>query len=61
MAYTLACKDFGVDCDYVVKGETEEEVLTEGAKHAKEAHGYTEEQVNDPKFIEDAKKLIKKT
>ena len=59
MAYTLACKDFGTECDYVAKGETEEEVLKDGARHAIEVHGYTEDQVNDPKFIEDANKLIK--
>ena len=50
MAYTLACRDFGVDCDFVARGETEEEVLAEGAKHVKEVHGYTDEQINDPKF-----------
>ncbi len=27
MAYTLACKDAGVDCPYVARGETEEEVF----------------------------------
>ena len=42
-------------------GETEEEVLQEGIKHVKEEHGFTEEQLSDPKFIEDSKKLIKKT
>jgi predicted small metal-binding protein len=61
MAYTLACKDFGVECDYIANGETEDEVLKDGAKHAIEAHGYTEEQIKDPKFIEDAKKLINQT
>ncbi len=60
MAYTIACKDAGVaDCPYIARGETEEEVLAEGAKHAKEAHGFTDEQVNDPKFIEENKKIIK--
>jgi predicted small metal-binding protein len=61
MAYTLACKDFGVDCPYVTHGETEEEVLQDGAKHVKEVHGYTDEQIKDPKFLEESKKLIKKT
>jgi predicted small metal-binding protein len=61
MGYTLACRDSGVDCDFVARGETEEEVLANGIKHVKEAHGYTDEQVNDPKFIEEAKKIIKKT
>ena len=61
MAYTLACKDFGVDCDFVAQGETEEEVLKKGAEHVIKDHGYTEEQVSDPKFIEEAKKFIKTT
>ena len=61
MAYTLACRDAGVDCPYVAQGETEEEVLQAAAKHAKEVHGYTDEQLNDPKMIEEIKAVIKKT
>ena len=61
MTYTLACKDAGVTCDFVAKGETEEQVLAEGVKHVKEVHGYTDEQVNDPKFLEESKKIIKKS
>ena len=60
MAYTLACKDYGVSCPYVARGETEEEVLKDIAKHAKEVHGYKDEQINDPKFLEQSKKLIEK-
>ena len=61
MAYTIACSDAGITCPFVAQGETEEEVLKESFKHVKEAHGYTEEQLTDPKFLEEAKKLIKKT
>ena len=60
MAYTLACRDAGVACDFVARGETEEEVLVEGVKHVKAVHGYTDEQINDPKFLEESRKLIKK-
>jgi predicted small metal-binding protein len=60
MSYTLACRDAGVTCDFVAKGETEEEVLAEGIKHVKAAHGYTDEQAKDPKFLEESKKIIKK-
>jgi predicted small metal-binding protein len=60
MTYTLACRDSGVDCDFVARGETEEEVLANGAAHVKEVHGYTDEQLNDPKFQEEIKKIIKK-
>ena len=61
MTYTLACRDSGVDCDFVARGETEEEVLANGTAHVKEVHGYTDEQLNDPKFQEEIKKIIKKT
>ena len=61
MAYTLACRDTGVDCDFVSRGETEEELWEVGVKHVKAVHGYTDEQLNDPKFREEVKKFIKKT
>jgi len=61
MAYTLACRDAGVDCPYVAHGKTEEELWQDATKHVKEEHGYTDEQLNDPKFLEEAKKLIKMT
>ena len=60
MTYTLACKDAGVDCPYVARGETEKEVLQEGIKHVKAAHGYTDEQLS-PEFLGEVKKLVKKT
>ncbi len=60
MAYTLACKDTGVDCTYVARGETEEGLLQDAGKHAKEVHGYTDEQLN-PEFLKEIKKLIKQT
>ncbi len=61
MAYTLACQDSGIDCPYVARGETEEEMLQDATKHVKAVHGYTDEQLNDPKFLEEVKKLTKKT
>ncbi len=60
MTYTLACRDSGVDCDFVARGETEEAVLTDGITHVKEVHGYTDEQLSDPKFLEETKITIKK-
>lgn len=61
MAYELACRDLGADCPYVARGETIEEVLEDGAKHAKEVHGYTDEQLNDPQMMEKTKAAIKQT
>lgn len=59
MAKTLACKDVGVDCPYVARGETEEELMAAVLKHGKEVHGYTDEQLNDPEMMKKVKSAIK--
>jgi predicted small metal-binding protein len=59
MAYKLACRDLGSDCPYVARGETIDEVVQDGVKHAKEVHGYTDEQLNDPQMMEKTKAAIK--
>jgi len=36
---TLSCKDLGtMECDFVAKGETEDEVVNSMMEHAKEMH-----------------------
>lgn len=42
MAKELRCDDVIPGCDWVVRGETEEEVLSKGAEHAASAHGIEE-------------------
>jgi predicted small metal-binding protein len=42
MAKTISCRDVGVDCDFIAKGETEQEILEQCAEHARTAHGMTE-------------------
>ncbi|MFC2047279.1 DUF1059 domain-containing protein [Chloroflexota bacterium] len=61
MAYTFACRNLGLfkDCLYVARGDTIDEVLADAEKHAKEVHGLTNEQVNDPETKERVKALIK--
>ena len=59
MAYTFACQDIGVECPFVAKGETMDETIAIASKHAKEAHGYTDEQLNDPKMMEQVKAAVK--
>jgi predicted small metal-binding protein len=46
----LNCRDVGFDCEGVVTGETEYDVLTQAGAHVKEVHGLTDEQVDDPGF-----------
>jgi predicted small metal-binding protein len=38
----LVCADVGFDCDQVLHGEDEEEVMSKAAAHAREAHGMNE-------------------
>ncbi len=59
MTKTLSCSDTGIECPYVARAETVEEVLMDAGKHGKEVHGYTDEQLNDSKMMENMKKLIK--
>ncbi len=60
MAMTLACRDLESDCTYVARGETEEELMADADKHAKEVHGFTDEQLKDPEMIKSVKAAIKK-
>ena len=42
MAKVLSCRDAGVDCDFVARGETAEEILKQCVDHGREAHGMKE-------------------
>ena len=45
MRKLLSCREIGCECDYIVTGETEEEVLKYTAEHSIEKHGKTQEDV----------------
>ena len=36
---TLRCREAGFDCDHIIIGESENEILKNGAKHVIEVHG----------------------
>lgn len=38
MAKILRCRDVGLDCDFVARGESEEDVWEQAALHAHVAH-----------------------
>jgi predicted small metal-binding protein len=42
MAKTVSCRDVGMDCDFVAKGETDEDVRQQCAEHARKDHNMTE-------------------
>ena len=37
--YVLPCRESGLDCDFIIMGETMEEFLKNGADHAVQKHG----------------------
>ena len=55
---TINCRDAGFECDHVVKGETEEEVLKNGMEHAKKDHNMKEEDIT-PEMKEKIKSIIR--
>ena len=42
MAKELRCRDVGVDCDYVARGETDEEVTQKAKEHGQTVHNMKE-------------------
>ncbi len=56
MAKMLRCRDVGVDCDHVIRAETEEELMRKVAEHAKTVHGMTE---ISPELVAKVKSAIK--
>lgn len=52
---TLHCRDAGFDCDGVIQGNSEKEVLKKAAQHALGVHGVTA----TPELAEKLKPLIK--
>lgn len=59
---TISCRDAGVpDCDYVAKGETEEELMKDAGQHTVRDHGYKEEEIMTPEMKEKIRSHIKRS
>ena len=41
----FSCRETGLDCDYTIKGESEEELLKIGAEHVINVHGMKVEDI----------------
>lgn len=58
---SLNCRKMGTaDCDYVARGNTEEEVLQDGFAHASKEHGMKAEDMR-PEMRQKAVSLIKRS
>jgi AhpD family alkylhydroperoxidase len=51
----LSCRDVGVDCDFVARGKTEEEIFEKAAEHGKKEHHM--EKI-PPELVERARSFI---
>ena len=56
MARRMSCRDVGPDCDFVARGESDEEVMGQVAEHARAAHGMEEV---PPELAEKAQAAIR--
>ncbi|HEX7207750.1 MAG TPA: DUF1059 domain-containing protein [Nitrososphaeraceae archaeon] len=56
---TVSCREVGVDCDYVAKGETEEEIMKNAGEHAVKDHGYKQEDIMTPEMKEKIRQHIR--
>jgi AhpD family alkylhydroperoxidase len=58
MELEVSCRDVGVDCDYVARGRTEEELFKNAAAHGKSAHKM--DQI-PPEVVEKVRSAIRYT
>jgi predicted small metal-binding protein len=56
MTKVLKCRDVGVDCDFVARGTSVEEVMEKAKAHAKSDHGLAD---IPPELAEKAKAAIR--
>jgi predicted small metal-binding protein len=55
---TINCREAGFECDYIVKGQSEEEVMKNGADHVIREHSMKPEDIT-PQFKEKVRSLIR--
>jgi predicted small metal-binding protein len=56
MGKKLSCRDVGVDCDFVARGNSVEEILEKAREHARKDHGFPD---IPPDLVERVKALIR--
>ena len=55
MLYRYACKEMGLNCSFIVKGETLEEVTKKALVHVQEVHADDFNSIHTPAEIEQMK------
>lgn len=58
MLIRFTCKDMGLSCPFVVKGETLEEVTQKALEHVREKHADNFNIIDSPAQIEEMRKAL---
>jgi predicted small metal-binding protein len=58
---TIACRDVGQNCDCIVQGDTEEELMKNAAEHAVNDHGHKEENIMTSEMQDKIRSHIKRS
>ncbi len=58
MLIRYSCKDMGLNCSFVVKGETLEEVTQKALEHVREKHADNFNLIHSPAQIEEMEKAL---
>ena len=61
MLIRYSCKDMGLVCPFVVKGETLEDVTIQALKHVREMHVEDFNQINSPEEIDRMKLALSRS
>ena len=61
MAKTISCREVGLftDCDELMRGQTDDEVMQAAAAHGKQRHGMTDEELSDPSVQQQIRGFIR--
>jgi len=58
MLIRYSCKDMGLKCPYMVKGEIQEEVIKQALAHVQENHSHEFNSIQSPEEIEQMEKAL---
>jgi predicted small metal-binding protein len=58
MLIRYSCKDMGLNCTFVIKGETLEEVTMKALEHVREKHADSFNIIHSPAQIEEMQKAL---
>jgi predicted small metal-binding protein len=61
MLIRYSCKDMGLNCSFILKGETIEDVTHKALEHIQEKHADDFNAITSPKQIEDMYKILERS